>query len=144
MIRRVLISCLVAGSVGVGNAWAHHTVAGRTHPVMTTVNIPQPVLAGGKSLAPGRYEFIVTDESPTGPSSQPNESQRWVEFVRDGTVVAREIAEVFPHAETPVGTSSASGAPRAVVQKLKADDFVRVSVNAANARYLVYLPISQP
>ena len=143
MIRRVLFSCLVAGSFGVGNAWAHHTVPGRTHPVMTTVRISQPVLAGGQPLASGTYELIVTDENPPVQSGQPNESQRWVEFVRNGMVVAREIAEVFPHAETPVGTSSASGAPRAVVQKLKADDFVRVSVNAANARYLVYLPISQ-
>jgi hypothetical protein len=57
-------------------------------------------------------------------------------------VMAREIAEVFPHAEAAVGTSSVSGAPRAVVQKLKADDFMRISVNAANARYLVYLPVS--
>ena len=144
MIRRVLISCLVAGSFGVGNAWAHHTVPGRTHPVMTTVNITQPVMAGGHTLSPGSYELVVTDESPADPSGQPHEAQRWVEFVRDGMVVAREIAEVFPHPETPVGTSSASGAPRAVVQKLKADDFLRVSVNAANARYLVYLPISQP
>lgn len=144
MIRRVLLSCLVAGSIGVGNASAHHTVPGRTHPVMTTVRIAQPVLAAGQPLAPGTYELIVTDESPAGASAQPNESQRWVEFLRDGKVVAREIAEVFPHAETPVGTSSASSAPRAVVQKLKADDFVRVSVNAPNARYLVYLPLSQP
>jgi hypothetical protein len=144
MIRRVLFSCLVAGSFGLGNAWAHHTVPGRTHPVMTTVNITQPVLAGGQPLASGRYELIVTDESPASQAGQANESQRWVEFVRNGMVVAREIAEVFPHAETPVGTSSASGAPRAVVQKLKADDFVRVSVNAPNARYLVYLPLSQP
>jgi hypothetical protein len=144
MIRRVLLSCLVAGSFGVGNAWAHHTVPGRMHPVMTTVQISQAVLAGGQPLGPGTYELIVTDESPAAPSGQPNETQRWVEFVRDRMVVARELAEVFPHAETPVGTSSASGAPRAVVQKLKADDFVRVSVNAPNARYLVYLPLSQP
>jgi hypothetical protein len=158
MIRRVLFSCLVASSFGVGNAWAHHTVPGRMHPVMTTVNITQPVLAGGQPLAPGRYELIVTDESPAREAGQANESQRWVEFVRNGMVVARELAEVFPHAETPVGTSSPphragvrgggpgveSGAPRAVVQKLKADDFVRVSVNASNARYLVYLPLSQP
>jgi hypothetical protein len=144
MIRRVLLSCLVAGSFGAGNAWAHHTVPGRMHPVMTTVTITQPVLAGGQLLASGRYELIVTDESPATQSGQPNESQRWVEFVRDGMVVAREIAEVFPHAETPVGTSSASSAPRAIVQKLKADDFIRVSVNAPNARYLVYLPLTQP
>ena len=144
MIRRVLLSCLVAGSFGAGNAWAHHTVPARMHPVMTTVQISQPVLAGGQPLAPGTYELIVTDESPGVPSGQPNETQRWVEFVRDKTVVARELAEVFPHAETPVGTSGTSSAPRAVVQKLKADDFVRVSVNASNARYLVYLPLSQP
>jgi hypothetical protein len=144
MIRRVLFSCLLFGSLGAGNAWAHHTMPGRTHPVMTTVRIAQPVLAGGQPLAPGTYEFIVTDESPSVASGQPNETQRWVEFVRDGMVVARELAEVFSRAETPVGTSSASSAPRAVVQKLKADDFVRVSVTAPNARYLVYLPISQP
>jgi hypothetical protein len=144
MIRRVLFSCLLSGSLGAGNAWAHHTVPGRTHPVMTTVRIAQQVLAGGQPLAPGTYEFIVTDERPSVASGQPNETQRWVEFVRDGMVVARELAEVFSRAETPVGTSSASSAPRAVVQKLKADDFVRVSVNAPNARYLVYLPISQP
>jgi hypothetical protein len=144
MIRRVLFSCLVVGSFGVGNAGAHHAVAGRVHPVMTTVRIMQPVLAGGQPLAPGTYELIVTDESPATQHRQPNESQRWVEFVRDGMVVAREIAEVFPHPETPVGTSSASDAPRAVIQKLKADDFVRISVNAPNARYLVYLPINQP
>jgi hypothetical protein len=144
MIRRVLLSCFVAGSLGVGTALAHHTVPGRTHPVVTTVRIAQPVTAGSTPLAPGRYEFIVTDESPAAASGHPNESQRWVEFVRDGMVVARDIAEVFPRAERPVGTSSASAAPRAVVEKLKADDFVRVSVNAVNARYLVYLPISQP
>ena len=144
MIRRVLLSCLVAGSFGAGNAWAHHTVAGRVHPVMTTVQITQPVLAGGQPLAPGTYELIVTDESPAIEAGRSNETQRWVEFVRDRMVVARELAEVFPHPETPVGTSGAPGASRAIVQKLKADDFVRVSVNAPNARYLVYLPLSQP
>jgi len=144
MIRRVLFSCLVAGSVSIGSAWAHHTDPGRMHPVVTTVRITQPVLAGGQPLAPGSYELVVTDEHPATPTGIPSEAQQSVEFVRDGMVVARDIAEVFPRAERAVGTSSASGSPRAVVEKLKADNFLRIAVNGANARYLVYLPISQP
>ncbi len=144
MIRRLLFSCLVAGILGTGSAWAHHTQAGRRHPVATTVRITQPVLAGGQPLAPGTYELVVTDEHPSTPAGMPSEAQQSVEFVRDGMVVARETAEVFPRAEQPVGTSSASGSARAVVEKLKADNFLRIAVNGATARYLVYLPISQP
>jgi len=66
-----------------------------------------------------------------------------VEFLAKGQVVAREIAEVFPAGERPVGTSSASGAPRAVVQRLKTDNMLRVAVSTSDARYLVHMPISQ-
>jgi hypothetical protein len=123
--------------------WAHHQVAGRAHPAVTTVRLTQPVLASGKPLAPGTYELVVTDERPPAPSGEPNESQRWVEFVANGQVVAREIAEVFPASERPVGTSSASGAPRAVVQRLRTDNILRVSVSTPDARYLVHMPLSQ-
>ena len=86
----------------------------------------------------------MTDERPPAPSGEPNESQRWVEFLANGQVVAREIAEVFPASERPVGTSSASGAPRAVVQRLRTDNILRVAVNTADARYLIHMPLSQP
>ncbi len=143
MSRRLLFSCLIAGSLGVGNAWAHHTEPGKAHPVTTTVRITQPVLAGGQPLAPGTYELVVTDERPLTPTGVPNESERNVDFVANGMVVAREIAEVFPASERPVGTSSASGSPKAVVQMLKGGEFLRVAVNGADARYLIHLPVSQ-
>jgi hypothetical protein len=144
MIRRLLFSCMLMASLGIPDVWAHHQVAGRVHPAVTTVRITQPVLAGGQPLAAGTYELVVTDERPPAPSGEPNESQRWVEFLSGRQVVAREIAEVFPASERPIGTSSASGAPRAVVQRLKTDNIMRVAVNTADARYLIHMPLSQP
>jgi hypothetical protein len=143
MSRRLLFSSLLVASLGVANLGAHHQVAGRAHPAVATVRLAQPVMASGKPLAAGTYELVVTDERPSSPSGEPNESQRFVEFVANGNVVAREIAEVFPASERPVGTSSASGAARAVVQRLRTDNFLRVAVNTSSARYLVHMPISQ-
>jgi hypothetical protein len=134
----------MASGLGVGSAWAHHTQPGKTRPVVASVRITDPILASNTPLPPGTYELVVTDERPASPSGEPNETQRWVEFVANGMVAAREVAEVFPAAERPVGTASVSSAPRAVVQRLKGDEFVRVAVNGADARYLIHLPISPP
>lgn len=142
-MSRLLLSCLIVGTLGVGNPWAHHQVPGKAHPVTTTVRITQPALAGGQPLAPGMYELVITDERPLTPTGGPNESERYVDFVANGMVVAREIAEVFPASERPIGTSSTSGSPRAVVQMLKGGEFLRVAVNSTDARYLIHLPVSQ-
>jgi hypothetical protein len=140
MTRQVILSCLLVGSLGVCDAWAHHKEPGKTHPAMTTVRIPQTVLASGKPLPAGTYEVVVNEDRPTigGVTS---DAQRTVDFLKNGMVVATEIAEVFPAAERPVGTSSASGRPRAVVQRLRTDDFMRIAITGADARYLIHLPM---
>lgn len=114
--------------------------AAAAQPVTTTVRLSQQVMAGGQPLAPGTYQMRITDERPTDPSGQPNDSQRWVEFLSKGTVVARDVAEVSDATAGVVGTSSASANPRAVVQTLKGGEYVRVAVNSNGARYLVHLP----
>ena len=144
MVRRILLSCVIACSLGAGNAWAHQQEPGRVHPVITTVRINQPVMAGKQPLTPGTYELVVTDDRPSTPSGEPIESQRYVEFVQNGMVIAREIAEVSPASERPVGTSSAARAPKAVVEMLKGDEFVRIAVDDTSARYLIHLPVSRP
>ena len=60
-----------------------------------------------------------------------------MEFVKDGMVVAHEIAEVLPAAES-VGTSGT--ASRVRVERLKEGDFVRVSFVDGADRLLIYLP----
>jgi hypothetical protein len=143
MIRQLLFSCILAGSVATltaAPAFAHHTNAAMAH-TTAVVNVPAGLLAGGKPLPAGRYEVIITDERPAVEAGTPSENQRWVEFVQNGQVVAREIAEVFTAAERPVGTSGAAGSrARAVVQTLKGGEFVRIAVNDGGARYLIHLP----
>jgi hypothetical protein len=124
-------------------AAAHHEIPGRTHDATARVRLTQPVLAGGQRLAPGIYELVITEHATAAPSGEVNRTQRWVDFVQDGRIVAREIAEVFDHEPRPVGTSGGADA-RAVVQNLKGGEFVRIAVMAGDGRYLVHLPLSQP
>jgi hypothetical protein len=141
MARHFLLSCLLAGGLCAGTASAHHTVAGRMHPVTATVRITEPVMAGGMSLPAGTYALVVNEERPDAAAGQPSEAQRTVDFLQNGRVVASDVAEMFPFAERPVGTSG-STSRRAVVQRLKENDFVRIAVNGADARYLIHLPLS--
>jgi hypothetical protein len=136
-MSRVLLSCAVAGLVCVNTAWAHHTQPGRTHP---TVAISQQVMVDGQPLAPGTYEIYVTNERPsTGAGS--TDAQRVVEFARNGQVVAKTIAELFPAAGSrAVGTSGRAGATRASAQMLRGGEYLRVSFNDADGRYLIHLP----
>ena len=107
---------------------------------LPSVTIARPVTANGQPLAPGTYRIRITTERPSLPSGAPSDAQRWVEFLADEKVVAREVAEILPldDAAFPVGTSSASRPP--VVQLLQEGDFVRVSIREGGQRYLIYLP----
>ena len=133
---RLLLSCLVAGALGSTSVWAHHTVSGRSHP---SVTLTQQVMADGKPLAPGTYELWITAESPTAGAGT-TKAQRVVEFAQNGKVVAREVAEVFGAGERPVGTSGSTGNARARVERLSGGEFVRISINDADGRYLIHLP----
>ena len=111
--------------------------------VLGTVRINESVLAGGKPLPAGKYEVRVTDERLAPLPGQSADAQRWVEFVAaDGTVVAREIAEVMTSDDAPVGTSSASGSSAVKVEKLKGAEFLRISARRGGERYLVHLPLA--
>jgi hypothetical protein len=139
-MSRVLLSCLVAGVFGVSSAWAHHTVPGRVHPKVT---ITESVMASGQPLAPGTYEIWITEERPDTGAGAPSANQRVVEFAQNDKVVAREIAEVFPRntgRRDTVGTSGSTAPASARVEKLRGGEFVRVSVNDAEGRFLIHLP----
>lgn len=137
-MARLLFSCILAGALGVGSAWAHHQMPGRTHP---TVTISQDVMIDGKPLPAGTYEINVTNERPNVGAGAPSENQRTVEFTRDGQVVARTVAEVFPRgSRETVGTSGAAASARARAEMLRGGEFLRVSFNDVDGRYLIHLP----
>ena len=136
-MNRLLLSTFAALAVANPVA-AHHETPGRSHAV-ATVTITEPLKADGKPLAPGTYEVWILNEQPDVQAGAPSSAQRVVELHQNGKAVAREIAEVFPSDERPVGTSG-SRTGKAVVQKLQSGEFVRIAISDGGARYLIHLP----
>jgi hypothetical protein len=110
--------------------------------VLATVRITEPALADGRPLAPGTYQVRLTDERPTPRPGQSADAQQWVELVADGSVIAREIAEVIRDDDRPeIGASAERAAEGVRVQILKGGDFLRISVKRQGTRYLIHLPV---
>jgi len=137
-MNRLLLSCFVVGAFTASAAFAHHTMPGRNHP---TVQISQQVMVDGKPLPAGTYEIWVTNERPDVDAGAPSDAQRVVELAQNGQVIARTIAEVFPRgSRQEVGTSGTTGAVRARAEMLRGGEFLRVSFNDADGRYLLHFP----
>ena len=137
-MTRMITACLaLAGVFAAGPALAHHAAS-----VLGTVRITQPVLADGKLLQPGTYEIRLTGEHVMPLPGQFEDAEQWVEFVRDGVVIGRDVAEVFPSGERTVETSGSPARGAARVEMLRGGDFLRVSAHQDGARYLIYLPIA--
>jgi hypothetical protein len=134
-MTKVTVGIALACALAATPVFGHHTAA-----ALGTVTITQPVLADGKTLQPGTYEIRDTGEHVDPLPGQSEDAQAYIEFIANGTVVAREVAEVMPAAPAAVGTSGGPGA-RARVHMLKGGDFLRVSVNRGGERYLIHLPV---
>jgi len=135
-MTRMITACLALVVLAAGPALAHHAASS-----LGTVRITQPVMAGGKMLQPGTYEIRDTGEHATPLPGQSADAQTYVEFVANGTVMARDIAELMPGQNAPVGTSGGSSA-RPRVELLKGGDFMRVSTSHGGERYLIHLPVA--
>ena len=118
--------------------------AGET--ALGSVTLPKAVKANGETLAAGAYQVRLKAEQaqPPAPGQAP-ELERWVEFVRGGKVVGREVVSIVPQGDmkelmtgTETGTRPGAGGTR--VESLKGDDYVRVWINRGGVNYLIHLP----
>jgi len=106
-----------------------------------SVTINHKVKADGQPLAAGTYQLRLTDEVAKPGVGQSPDAERYVEFVKGGKVVAREVATVVSDADVKTivkGPSPAKGGSR--VDVLKGNDYVRVWVNRAGNNYIINLP----
>jgi len=108
-----------------------------------SVTIAHKVMADGKPLAPGTYQLRLTGEDAKPGAGQTADAERYVEFVRGGKVIAREVATVIPAAEIDQVAKSRKPANGSMkVEKLKGDDYVRIWINRGGTNYLINLPAS--
>lgn len=112
--------------------------------VLGTVRLPKGVKVDGKEIAAGSYQVRLTaDEAKPDARGASEKLERWVEFVKGGSVVGREVVSIVPAAEAQLVQKDhppASGAAK--VETLKGGDYVRVWFNKGGTYYLVHLPNS--
>jgi hypothetical protein len=105
------------------------------------VHIPMGVKADGKDLPAGIYQVRLTaDEAKPDAKGSSEKLERWVEFVKGGQSVGREVVSIVPSNEKQLvqkDTPPASGASK--VETLKGGDYVRVWINRGGTYYLVHL-----
>ena len=106
-----------------------------------TVHLTKKVLADGKPLAAGTYEVRLTSDSPKPAVGESPDAEKYVEFVRNGKVVGRELAVVVPSSE--VGKIAKGPRPKgngSRVDTLKGGDYVRVWIAKGGNNYIINMP----
>src|SRR5207247_3612528 len=93
MKQVVLVGALVGALAGSASA-QKSTSAGNAGNTLGTITLNKKVLADGKPLAPGTYQVRLTSDSPKPATGQAPDSEKYVEFVRGGKTVGREVATV--------------------------------------------------
>ena len=108
-----------------------------------SMTLTHKVMADGQPLAAGTYQVrLSADEVKPVPGQSP-EFAKYVEFLRAGKVVGREIATVVPAADIATimkGEKPNAGGAR--VEVLKGNDYVRVWINRGGTNYIIHLPTS--
>ncbi len=137
----VLVATLVA------SLSAAAVVSGQTAPTtgssLGSVTLSKRVMADGQALAAGTYQVRLSADVPKPGAGQTAEAARYVEFVRGGKVVGREVATVVSAADIASivkGPKPANGGSR--VDTLKGDDYVRVWINRGGMNYIIHMPPS--
>jgi len=139
-MKHLLLIGALAAAIGFSAApvSAQGAAAGTS---LGTVTLKQAVLANGQKLAAGSYQVRLTNDMPKPGVGQSPDAERYVEFVRGGKVVARELATVVSQSEIGTiakGPRPAAGGSR--VDLLKGNDYVRVWINRGGNNYIVHLP----
>jgi hypothetical protein len=105
-----------------------------------TVRISRAVKANGEALPAGSYQLRLTGEEPPAPTGATKPYERWVEFVKGGKVVGREVVSVVPSSEIKnVAKGGGPAAGGSKVELLRGNDYLRVWVNRGGIHYLVHL-----
>ena len=107
-----------------------------------TVSLRKAVKADGKALPAGTYQVRLTAQQATPDAKgQTAPAERWVEFVKGGKVVGREVVSIVPQAEIPLVQKDTPPARNgSKVETLKGGDYVRVWINRGGNYYLIHLP----
>ena len=138
MKQALLVGALVA-ALGLPAAVSAQT-AGTS---LGSVTLNKKVMANGQPLPPGTYQVRLTDDVPPQPAAgETPGAERYVEFVRGGKVVGREVATLVAQADVnQIAKGEKPPAPGGSrVELLKGNVYLRVWLNRGGTHYFIHLP----
>ena len=137
MNRMVLVGALVVMS----GALASNAALAQSGTSLGTVHIARKMMADGKPLAAGTYQVRLTTDEPKPAVGQAPGAERYVEFVKGGQVVGREVATVISAEDIKkIVKGKGPQAGGSTVEMLKGGDFWRVWINHSGMNYLINMP----
>jgi hypothetical protein len=139
-MQHAIVSVTLAMTLGTA---ALSAAAAGDADLLATVHVTHAVIAGGKSLPPGKYEIRLATGGPAPLAGQSPAAQRWIEFIDGDLVIARDVAEVLGDDDlTPMGASARPVREGTRVEMLKGGEFLRISVKRGSERFLIHLPVA--
>ena len=111
--------------------------------VIGTIRITQPVLANGEAVAAGVYEVRATSDYPAPAAGQSAAAECWVQLVKNGVTMGREVATVIPDSQIADVAKGPRPAPNGSrVGVLKGGDYLRAWINHDGVNYILNLPVA--
>ncbi len=105
------------------------------------VTLTKKVMADGQPLAAGTYQVRLTGEMPKPGVGQSPDAETYVEFLRAGKVVGREVATVVSSADiASIAKWHKPMANGVRVEMLKGNDYLRVWISRGGNHYLINMP----
>lgn len=138
-MKRIVLAGIFTAAIATSAATV--TAQMRESSSIGSVTLSRKVMADGQPLAAGTYQLRLSPEQPKPVVGQSPEGTKYVEFVRGGKVVGRELATVYSNTDIATivkGPKPAANGTR--VELLKGDDYLRVWVNRGGSNYLLHLP----
>lgn len=109
-----------------------------------SVNVNRKVVANGQPLSAGTYSLRLLPEELSKVVGQTPSESRWVEFVRGGKVVGKEVATILSDADAKkVAKGGAPAAGGSKTELLKGADYLRIWINRGGTYYLVHLAVAK-
>jgi hypothetical protein len=131
--RHLVLAGVLMSVIGVGAA------AQSSSAVLGTVQLARSLMANGQRLAPGTYQVRLSTDAVSPVAGQQGEA--WVDFVRGGKVVGRELASIVSDGDIKSvvkGARLPGGEAR--VEMLKEGQYWRVWLHKGANHYLIHLP----
>ena len=134
-MKHLLFIGLLAGlSSGIASGQPSTSALGSVH-------LTYAAIADSKPLAPNLYLLRLTNDEPKPAVGKSPNAERWVEFVKDGRVAAREVATVVSVKDTETITMRPPPlANQSRVDVLKDGNYVRISINRGGTMYILNMP----